>query len=291
MLEMVERSCASGAACHGGGEGQGQLSFERALATGDLRQVLVDVAACQYDRLPRVAPGKPELSWLWIKLQESHGGGGVDFTPSPNWQPRLLADEDGRYPLSQCPLTRDGEIVFGQAMPMGTPLSSEDLMLVHDWILAGAPGPEEAAKEDAGPEPNECADVGDQVTLELGAHDPSLGFADLEDGGEIPLSTFGQGGRVVNLAMRVRGPLDGSTPVTIILSRVDTGASLMWDDAGAELLCLDDGFQYLERISIGPARLGPVESLDGVEVDVQLSVTDRHGKVHSVQKRGVLAAK
>ena len=113
-------------------------------AVRPLTEVLVGQAACQYDAMPLVDPGRPENSWLMVKLVGPHMGGRIEFTPAMDWDPGLTPDAMGRYPASICPLTDRGEISFVVLMPQGSSmgLSADRVELIRTWILNGAPGPE-----------------------------------------------------------------------------------------------------------------------------------------------------
>lgn len=149
-IEMtINLTCgARSSSCHGGARGNADLNFQRiADTTGDYTEVLVGVAACEYDFMPRVDPGNPDNSWLMVKLTGEHDSEGrLQFTPDPGWDPGLTPRMDGSFPPSQCPLVEDGELSFGYVMPEnqgGTEqqLDARTTQLFRDWILAGAPGP------------------------------------------------------------------------------------------------------------------------------------------------------
>jgi hypothetical protein len=144
VAAIFERSCAF-RTCHGGpGSGSSRLNLETAIASGDFRTALVGVPSCQYSAMPLVDPGRPDRSWLVIKLEGPHTMGRIDFTPDPSWDPGITRDPaTGRYPASQCPLTQGGEITFGTLMPMGSSsgLPSAELEAIRAWIRDGAPGP------------------------------------------------------------------------------------------------------------------------------------------------------
>lgn len=142
-VEPVFETACTFSGCHGGrGPGAAQLNFE----SGGVYDSLVGVTSCEYDALPRVEPLDPEGSWLWIKLTRMHDADGwLDFTPAPTWDPGIAPDGEGMYPASECPLTDEGQIRFGERMPMASDggLDVERLAIVRAWIENGAPGPEE----------------------------------------------------------------------------------------------------------------------------------------------------
>ena len=143
VAAVIHRSCGGASnSCHGGINGNARLNFGLAEGEGTpYTELLVDVPACEYDAMPRVDPGNPDNSWLWIKLQGAHDAEGrILFTPAATWDP--TGDE-----RTGCPQMEDGEVTFGLLMPQspGAPaqLPQETLDLFEDWILVGAPGPGE----------------------------------------------------------------------------------------------------------------------------------------------------
>ena len=146
QVEAIMMTSCAFATCHGGaGAGAAELNFMAEIGAGrPLTEVLVGQAACQYDAMPLVDPGRPENSWLMVKLVGPHMGGRIEFTPAMDWDPGLTPDAMGRYPASICPLTDRGEISFVVLMPQGSSmgLSADRVELIRTWILNGAPGPE-----------------------------------------------------------------------------------------------------------------------------------------------------
>lgn len=108
---LFVRRCAAGAVCHGPG-GQGQLE----LVGPSLYDDLVDHPSALYPSIPRVAPGHPEWSFLWLKL-------------------------DGCY--AQLPGCADPGRPCGEPMPPLSPISEgftlSEANVLHAWIAAGAP--------------------------------------------------------------------------------------------------------------------------------------------------------
>ena len=131
VREIIERSCAK-QVCHGAMVSNAYLDF----MAGDLRDVLVNVPACEYDRMPRVAPGDPDHSWIMIKLAGPQRFvqylDFIAFDPAADWQP-ARPDCSGTLP--------DGARWFGTRMPpvdTTQPLSAEEVELVRRWIKSGA---------------------------------------------------------------------------------------------------------------------------------------------------------
>lgn len=141
---LVRESCAFTVSCHGGlGRGKARLNFAALLDDGvPITTELNGVTACEYNRMPRIDPGHPENSWLWIKISGAHTGARLDFTPASDWEHGVAMNSDGTLRASTCPLTVEGQLSFGEIMPMGGQLSPNRLRAFREWIEMGAPGPE-----------------------------------------------------------------------------------------------------------------------------------------------------
>lgn len=138
LYPRVEAVISQGCAikrCHSGTIVGAGLLFPEG---GDFWAALVNVPACQYERFALVEPGKPDASWLIVKLTAPFRGPGdpyanyIHFEPAPDW------DQDAR----RCPdKTEAGEPLFGQRMPATAPnmLADEDLATIVAWISQGAP--------------------------------------------------------------------------------------------------------------------------------------------------------
>ena len=108
---LFGRRCAAGSACHGPG-GQGSL-----VLMGDgIYDALVEHPSVSFPSLPRVAPGHPERSLLWLKL-------------------------DGCF--EQLPGCSDATRPCGELMPPLSPISEgftlSEADVLYAWIAAGAP--------------------------------------------------------------------------------------------------------------------------------------------------------
>ncbi|MFW6052106.1 MAG: hypothetical protein ACODAU_13090 [Myxococcota bacterium] len=140
---IVDNSCTF-SSCHGGsGSGKAQLNMEQLIEAGDpVTEALVDVPACEYHVMPRVDPGNPENSWLWVKLdpENMNEEGEIQFEPDPSFDP-----EESPYSSPNCPLTEEGQVVFGTNMPQQLgdpmPLPANEREAIRQWIEMGAPGP------------------------------------------------------------------------------------------------------------------------------------------------------
>jgi len=131
---IFEHSCAY-VRCHSGPLVGGALDLSRG---GDPWAALVSVPACEYERMSRVEPGKPEASWLMVKLTARFRDAGdpypnyIVFTPPSDWDPSARGCRDE---------AADGTPLFGQRMPATAPntLSERALETIEAWIEAGAP--------------------------------------------------------------------------------------------------------------------------------------------------------
>ena len=125
--EQTKIGACAASSCHGGdGTGKAGLNFKTAK---DLTAVLVDVPACENSKLMRVKPGKPDESWLWIKLTAN-----------------IKDTVEGKLIYDGTPTTCVGVATgFGTRMPqvVGSfqKLSDAKLALIKAWIEDGAPGP------------------------------------------------------------------------------------------------------------------------------------------------------
>jgi hypothetical protein len=132
-----DRGFCAYSGCHSG-PGKGGLTFRgsvldemqvyRALVEGDSGHA----QACEYHPLRRVEPGDPSKSWLYIKL-----AGETDDDDQMN----LVAADDWDETMSPCATTFPGSLMpFAEDEPV-IPLAPEELRMVAEWILDGAPGP------------------------------------------------------------------------------------------------------------------------------------------------------
>lgn len=126
---ILEQSCAK-QVCHGFMVMNARLDL-----TADPRAVLVDVPACEYDRMMRVAPFDPEHSWIMIKLagpvRFRQFADFIDFTPAADWEPSA----------SPCASRfEDGSPWFGTPMPPPdtTIITPAEIETIATWIREGA---------------------------------------------------------------------------------------------------------------------------------------------------------
>jgi hypothetical protein len=100
-----------------------------------IRGPLVNVPACEYDKMMRVTPGDPANSWMVVKLTapQDPATHAILFTPEADWVPTASCGLD--------PGDAGGR--FGIRMPEtdNYQLDPTSLAQLVDWIEAGAPGP------------------------------------------------------------------------------------------------------------------------------------------------------
>jgi hypothetical protein len=131
--ESVIRTSCAFIRCHGGAvQGGAGLWFGQ---TTSIRGPLVNVPACEYDKMMRVKPGDVANSWMMVKLgapqdSQTHF---ISFSPEAGWD------------SISCPglIPTDGGGQFGYRMPETGmyQLDSDSLAKLVAWIEAGAPGP------------------------------------------------------------------------------------------------------------------------------------------------------
>jgi hypothetical protein len=129
---IIKRSCAI-QVCHGFMVANAEMDLMR----DGFRAALVDVPACEYDRMARVKPGHPEQSWIMIKLSGPvhfrQYADFIDFKPDADWKPSVAACS-GTFD--------DGAPWFGTRMPPANttqPPSADEIETIREWIAAGAP--------------------------------------------------------------------------------------------------------------------------------------------------------
>jgi hypothetical protein len=188
--QIVRQSCTFSGSCHGGtSSGRGRLNFQKVFDEGGLiTDVLFEEPSCEYAPFPRVKPGVPEESWLWLKIDSpTDSAGNILFTPDPSWDAGVRRLPDGGLAASTCPLVQRGQISFGKLMPMGSRsgISENRRAAIRGWILAGAPGPDggvtmrDAGPGDLGPGDSGAADAG---SGDAGGGDVDAGVPDAGPG-------------------------------------------------------------------------------------------------------------
>ena len=131
--ESVIRTSCAFIRCHGGAvRGGAGLWFGQ---TTSIREPLVNVVACEYSKMMRVAPGDVANSWMMVKLTapqdpQTHA---ILFSPAADWVPNPNCGLD----------PADSGGAFGVRMPQTGmfQLDSDSLGKLAAWIEAGAPGP------------------------------------------------------------------------------------------------------------------------------------------------------
>jgi hypothetical protein len=131
--EAVVRASCAFVRCHGGPvRGGAGLWFP---PTGSIRGPLVNVKACEYDKMMRVKPGDLANSWMIKKLTspQEPGTHALVFSPEADWTPNAACDLD--------PTDASGR--FGTHMPQtgNYELDEDSLAKLEAWVEAGAPGP------------------------------------------------------------------------------------------------------------------------------------------------------
>jgi len=132
--ESVIRTSCAFVRCHGGPvQGGAGLWFGESTS---IRGPLVNVPACENDKMMRVKPGDVANSWVMVKLRaprdpQTHF---ISFSPQSDWVPKV------------CPglLPTDGGGRFGYGMPETGmyQLDPDSIAKLVAWIEAGAPGPD-----------------------------------------------------------------------------------------------------------------------------------------------------
>lgn len=131
---ILTRSCAI-SRCHAGQFVGAGLYL---MPDGDYRAALVGVTSCEYERLALIEPGRPEKSWVMVKLTapfrpaDDPYANYILFDPEPGWNADARRCRDA---------TQSGEPLFGQRMPATAPnqLPDAELELIAEWIAQGAP--------------------------------------------------------------------------------------------------------------------------------------------------------
>lgn len=109
---IYNRSCAVGSSCHTTAAMRGGLDLSPGVSYGET----VNVFSTEVPGMVLVAPGRPQDSYLFLKLSDA---------------------------FRQIPYCMMEPVACGARMPMvgGTPLSDEERALFRAWIEAGALGP------------------------------------------------------------------------------------------------------------------------------------------------------
>jgi hypothetical protein len=132
------------------------------------------------------------------------------------------------------------------------------------------------------------------ITVEIGTSDPErLEFVPLEEGGEIPLQTFGQGGTHVTVAIRARGLGTNIAFFDVTVENTRTGDTISTvPSSRPQLWICDDEREVCDQLPVhvmtgGLAPPG-IENRDGLRVIVTADVRDEQGRRGSGSKEGVL---
>jgi hypothetical protein len=150
-----------------------------------------------------------------------------------------------------------------------------------------------ACSESAGDPPIPVQPDAGQVAVEIGVPggDDGLAFEPLEQGGELRLQTFGQGGTHILLGIRCIG-FGSRAFVTISIRNLTTGAVAITNPPARPqlLLCQDAGACDLVPLlatTSGVAELGAER--DGLRVEVLASVRNEAGLEGEARTEAVLS--
>ena len=98
------------------------------------------------------------------------------------------------------------------------------------------------------------------------------GFGDEASGGDIPLSSFGQGSLTVQIAVR-GSDVPRVSDLTLSVTLVSDGTMAETAET-VELVCRDDGFRYIVPFVLDSSDLGDPLLIQDAEVTVQVTVRD-----------------
>ncbi len=130
-----------------------------------------------------------------------------------------------------------------------------------------------------------------QVEVEIGVPDDVTGleFVPLDEGGDIPLESFGQGGTHASLAVRCIG-FGNRAFVDVTLENLETGETAMTAPASRPqlLLCRDEETCDLIPLHVLTGGLAPPDEKDGLAIGVTAEVRTEDGLVGTAEIEGVL---
>ncbi len=139
---------------------------------------------------------------------------------------------------------------------------------------------------------DDCPIAGDPE-LDVGVPDTVtfLDFAQLQAGGDIPLSSNGQTFLAVQLAVRARN-FSTSARIGLEVTYAPAGEPVrvaVKDDSFEErLFCRTDGFLYLVPVVVSSQDLGDDLEIQDQPVTIELTVTDGEGRTTDATASGVL---
>jgi hypothetical protein len=132
-----------------------------------------------------------------------------------------------------------------------------------------------------------------RLAVEIGTPSPKgdLGFVALEDGGDIPLNTFGQGGTHAELAVRAIG-FGNKAFVDITLENLDSGATVgsLPSSRPQLLICRETpkGACDMLPFYVMTGGLAEPSQKDGLRIRVIAEVHTEGGDEASASREGVL---
>jgi hypothetical protein len=151
----------------------------------------------------------------------------------------------------------------------------------------------EHERDDAGPDASDSSKPMAKLAVEVGTPDPSgnLDFVPLEDGGDIALGTFGQGGTHAVLAVRCLG-FGNKAFVDVTLENLDSGAtvSTLPSSRPQLLVCREQpkGACDMLPIYVMTGGLADPSEKDGLRIRVIADVHSEAGDEASGSREGVL---
>ncbi|HMI93280.1 MAG TPA: hypothetical protein VK509_18040 [Polyangiales bacterium] len=132
-----------------------------------------------------------------------------------------------------------------------------------------------------------------RLTVEIGTPSPKgdLGFVALEEGGDIPLNTFGQGGTHAELAVRAIG-FGNKAFVDLTLENLDSGATVgsLPSSRPQLLICRETpkGACDMLPFYVMTGGLAEPSQKDGLRIRVIADVHTEDGEEASTSREGVL---
>jgi hypothetical protein len=137
--------------------------------------------------------------------------------------------------------------------------------------------------------------AGDAIGVEVGlaAGLGGIEFVPLEEGGDIPLETFGQGGTHATVAVRARGLGTNVAFVDVTVENAETRAVVMTvPSSRPQLWICDEAREVCDQLPVhvmtGGLAAPGIENRDGLEVLVHAQVRDERGRRGSGSAQGVL---
>jgi hypothetical protein len=170
-------------------------------------------------------------------------------------------------------------------------LSRHALASLLVLLLAGCGNSDGDADDDDGGSGRDAAQA--ELAAEIGTPDPSgnLDFVPLDEGGDIPLGTFGQGGTHAELAVRCIG-FGNKAFVDVTLENLSSGktVSTLPSSRPQLLVCRDEpaGACDMLPIYVMTGGLADPSEKDGLRIRVTANVRGETSGEASTSREGVL---